>query len=72
MDKTTFEKKLQIYEDEDDRIEADMQIIGQLMKGNAHMTRGLAAQLYYRIQMENIQFESSAGIDFLDRKRIQR
>lgn len=67
MGKTTFERKLQIYEDEDDRIEADMQMIRQLMKGNAQLTRSLAAQLYYRIQMENIQFESSAGIDFLDR-----
>lgn len=67
MGKTTFERKLQIYEDEDDRIEADMQIIRQLMKGNAQLTKGLAAKLYYQIQMENIQFESSAGIDFLDR-----
>lgn len=61
----TLERKFQIYED--DRIEADMQMIRQLMKGNAQMTRSLAAQLYYRIQMENIQFESSAGLDFLDR-----
>lgn len=67
MGKTTFERKLQIYEDEDDRIEADMQIIRQLMKGNAQLTGSLASQLYYYIQMENIQFESSAGIDFLDR-----
>lgn len=67
MGKTTFERKLQIYEDEDDRIEADMQIIRQLMKGHAQLTRSLASQLYYCIQMENIQFESSAGIDFLDR-----
>lgn len=67
MGKTTFERKLQIYEDEDDRIEADMQIIRQLLKGNAQLTGSLASQLYYYIQMENIQFESSAGIDFLDR-----
>lgn len=67
MGKTTFERKLQIYEDEDDRIEADMRIIRQLMKGNAQLTRSLASQLYYYIQMENIQFESSVGIDFLDR-----
>ncbi len=67
MGNMTFEKKLQVYEDEDGKMEADMQIIRFLMKGNARLTGKLAAQLYYRIQMENIQFETSAGLDFLDR-----
>ncbi len=67
MGKTTFEKKLQIYKDEDDKMEADMQMIRFLMKGNAQMTEKLAVQLYYRILKENIQFETSVGLDFLDR-----
>ena len=67
MGKTAFEKKLQVYEDEEDRMEADMQTMRLLMKGNAHLTSGLAAQVYYRIQMENIRFESMVGLDFLDR-----
>lgn len=67
MGKTAFEKNLQVYEDEDDRMEADMQKMKLLMKGNTGLTSGLAAQLYYRIQMEDIQFESMVGIDFLDR-----
>ena len=67
MGNMTFEKKLQVYEDEEDKMEADMQIIRFLMKGNARLTGKLAAHLYYRIQMENIQFETSAGLDFLDR-----
>ena len=67
MGKTTFEKKLQIYTDEDDKMEADMQMIRLLMKGNAQLTEKLAVQLYYRILRENIQFETSVGLDFLDR-----
>ena len=67
MGKTTFEKKLQIYNDEDDKMETDMQMIRLLMKGNAQLTEKLAVQLYYRILKENIQFETSVGLDFLDR-----
>ena len=67
MGKTTFEKKLQLYKDEDDKMEADMQMIRFLMKGNAQLTEKLAVQLYYRILKENIQFETSVGLDFLDR-----
>lgn len=67
MGKTTFEKKLQIYNDEDDKMETDMQMIRFLMKGNAQLTEKLAVQLYYRILKENIQFETSVGLDFLDR-----
>ncbi len=63
---TTFENKLHMY-DEDSSTEADMEMIRLLMKGNSKMTSSLAAQLYYRIQMENIRFESMAGLDFLDR-----
>ena len=67
MGKTIFERKLQIYNDEDDKMEADMQMIRLLMKGNAQLTEKLAVQLYYRILKENIQFETSVGLDFLDR-----
>ena len=67
MGKTIFERKLQIYNDEDDKMEADMQVIRLLMKGNAQLTEKLAVQLYYRILRENIQFETSVGLDFLDR-----
>lgn len=67
MGMATFEKNLQIYEDEDDRMEADMRTMQLLMKGSTHLTSSLAAQLYYRIQMENIKFESMVGLDFLDR-----
>lgn len=67
MGKTTFDRKLQIYQEADEAEEADMQKIKLLMKGNAELTGQLAAQLYYRIQMENIQFDSMSGIDFLDR-----
>ena len=67
MGKTTFEKKLQLYKDEDDKMETDMQMIRFLMKGNAQLTEKLAVQLYYRILKENIQFETSVGLDFLDR-----
>ncbi len=63
---TEFEKNLQVYQ-EDDGIEADMETIKRLMKGNTVMTSKLAAQLYYQIHVENIHFESMLGIDFLDR-----
>lgn len=67
MGKTTFNRKIPIYQEEDAGTEADMQKIKLLMKGNTELTSQLAAQLYYRIQMEDIQFESMAGLDFLDR-----
>lgn len=67
MEKTVLEKNLQVYRDEDDRMEADMRTMKLLMKGSTHLTSSLAAQLYYRIQMENIKFESMVGLDFLDR-----
>lgn len=63
---TEFEKNLQVYQ-EGDGIEADMETIKRLMKGNTVMTSKLAAQLYYQIHVENIHFESMLGIDFLDR-----
>ena len=44
-----------------------MQKIRLLMKGNTELTNQLAVQLYYQIQMEDIQFVSMAGLDFLDR-----
>lgn len=67
MGKTTINRKLPIYQEDNDGAEADMQKIKLLMKGNTELTSQLAAQLYYRIQMEDIQFESMAGLDFLDR-----
>lgn len=67
MGKTTFDRRRPIYQEEDDGTEADMQKIKFLMKGNTELTNQLAAQLYYQIQMEDIQFVSMAGLDFLDR-----
>lgn len=67
MRKTTFDRRRPIYQEEDDGTEADMQKIKFLMKGNTELTNQLAAQLYYQIQMEDIQFVSMAGLDFLDR-----
>ena len=67
MGKTTFDRRRPIYQEEDDGTEADMQKIRLLMKGNTELTNQLAVQLYYQIQMEDIQFDSMAGLDFLDR-----
>ena len=66
MGKTTFDKNLQLYQ-EDEGVDADLQKMQLLMKGNTELTNQLAAQIYYQIQMEDIQFESMMGIDFLDR-----
>lgn len=67
MRQTEFDRKLHVYQADDEGMEADMQKIRILMKGNTELTKTLAAQLYYRIQMEDIRFESITGIDFLDR-----
>lgn len=66
MQKTTFDKKLHVYQ-ENDREEEDLQKIHLLMKGNTELTKPLARQAYYRIQAQGIVFESMAGLDFLDR-----
>lgn len=67
MGKTTFEKKLNMYDDTDKAsVQTDLRKIEILMKGNRKLTKQLAKEIYFRIKYEEIRFYSLAGMDFLD------
>lgn len=68
MGKTTFEKKLTMYDDTDKAsVQTDLRKIEILMKGNKELSRQLAKEIYFRIKYEEIRFHSLAGMDFLDK-----
>lgn len=68
MRKTTFEKKLNMYDDTDKAsVQTDLRKIEILMKGNRNLTKQLAKEIYFRIKYEEIRFYSLAGMDFLDK-----
>lgn len=67
MGKTTFEKKLNMYDDTDKAsVQTDLRKIEILMKGNRKLTKQLAKEIYFRIKYEEIRFYSLTGMDFLD------
>ncbi len=68
MGKTTFEKRLNMYDDTDKAsVQTDLRKIEILMKGNRELSKQLAKEIYFRIKYEEIRFYSLAGMDFLDR-----
>ncbi len=68
MGKTSFEKKLNMYDDTDKAsVQTDLRKIEILMKGNRELSKQLAKEIYFRIKYEGIRFHSLAGMDFLDK-----
>ncbi len=68
MGKTTFEKRLTMYDDTDKAsVQTDLRKIEILMKGNRELSKQLAREIYFRIKYEEIRFYSLAGMDFLDK-----
>ena len=50
-----------------ENVEHDLIMIRRLMKGKKKITMQLAKEIYYRINMEGINFLSDTGNDFLDK-----
>lgn len=47
-------------------IEYDLITIRQLMRGKKQLTMQLSQEIYYKIKLENIQFQSDKGAEFLE------
>lgn len=48
-------------------LEHDLQLISQLMRGKKTLTMRLAQEIYYKIKLNGIVFESSTGKEFFDK-----
>lgn len=61
-----FQKDFSLYQDDSENVSSDMEKITYLKKNKKNIDKKMAAEIYYQIKVENITFDSSIGIDFLD------
>lgn len=62
----SFQKDFSLYQDDNENVSSDMEKITYLKRNKKNIDRKTAAEIYYQIKVENINFDSTIGIDFLD------
>lgn len=55
-----------LFRDEETKTNADREMIDSLLHGNLELTVPLAQEIYYKIKLYDIEFQSMLGLDFLD------
>ena len=55
-----------MFRDEETKTNADREMIDSLLHGNLELTVPLAQEIYYKIKLYDIEFQSMLGLDFLD------
>ena len=66
MREVLVDRRVALYSEEESKTKADREIIDSLVQGNLELTVSLAKEIYYKIKLYDIEFESMLGIDFLD------
>ena len=66
MREVLVDRRVALYSEEESKTRADREIIDSLVQGNLELTVPLAKEIYYKIKLYDIEFESMLGIDFLD------
>lgn len=66
MREVLVDRRVALYSEEDSKTKADREIIDSLVQGNLELTVSLTKEIYYKIKLYDIEFESMLGIDFLD------
>lgn len=67
MTKTSIDRRIDLYSDDAEKTQQDREIINSLVQGNIELTVPVALEIYYKIKLYGIEFQSLAGVEFLDR-----
>lgn len=67
MGKREFDSHMALYQEDESKVQADREKIDALMRGNVELSVTLAKEIFYKIKLYDINFETMLGLDFLDR-----